>query len=653
MPTLAGAVQHGHSLLDEQDIYLFREGTHERLCDKLGAHPFRTPDGLEGTLFAVWAPNAESVCVMGDFNGWNSHSHSLAGRWDRSGIWEGFVPGVGPGDIYKYWIASDRFPGGGVAKGDPFAQSWECPPRTASVVADARRAWGDEDWMRRRGRRQSREAAISTYEVHLGSWKRPTEAALPSYRSLGRELADYALDMGFTHIELLPVAEHPFYGSWGYQCTGFFAPTRRYGTPEDFMALVDCLHQAGIGVILDWVPSHFPSDEHGLARFDGTCLYEHEDPRQGYHPDWNSYIFNYGRPEVRSFLISSAHFWLDRFHIDGLRVDAVASMLYLDYSRDEGEWIPNARGGNENDDAVHFLRQLNRSIHRADPSVLTIAEESTSWPGVSHSPESGGLGFDLKWKMGWMHDTLSYFAADPLERKHRHDRLTFSMWYAYSEDYLLPLSHDEVVHGKGSLASKMPGDRWRKLANLRSLLGYMFSHPGKKLLFMGGEFGQWSEWDHDSQLDWGLLSESDHSGVQAWVRDLNHLYRCRPALHRGDFDPQGFRWIDFSDREQSVISYLRRDPKTSDCLLAVCNFTPVPRPGYRLGVPRPGGWKELLNSDSGEYGGSGVRNGNLETSPVASHGFNQSIELTLPPLAVLYFEPSDGPADDGLCGPQD
>ncbi len=624
----------------DYDIHLLKQGTHTRLYDKFGAHLQRV-DGVAGATFAVWAPNAREVAVIGDFNGWDPARHRLYQGPADAGIWQGFVPGVRKGALYKFHIVS-RFDDFRIDKADPFAFHFEAPGRTASVVWPLDYEWGDAQWMRDRHARNRHEAPMSIYEVHLGSWRRvPEQGDRPlTYRELAEWLPDYVTGMGFTHVELLPVTEHPFYGSWGYQTTGYFAPTSRYGTPQDFMHLIDRLHQRGIGVILDWVPSHFPSDGHGLAYFDGTHLYEHADPRQGFHPEWHSYIFNYGRVEVRSFLLSSALFWLNVYHADGLRVDAVASMLYLDYARREGEWIPNRYGGKENLEAVAFLQDLNRAAYREQPDIQTIAEESTAWPMVSRPVHLGGLGFGMKWNMGWMHDTLDYFAKDPIHRKYQHNQLTFSIWYAFTENFVLPLSHDEVVHGKGSLYAKMPGDEWCKLANLRALLGYMYAHPGKKLLFMGGEFGQRREWNHDASLDWHLLDDPRHAGVQRLGRDLNRLYRREPALHRRDHDPGGFEWVDCCDWEQSVISFLRRDERGEE-VLVVCNFTPVPRFNYRLGVPRAGFWRELLNSDATVYGGVGYGNlGGVETAPIPMHGRHQSLSLTLPPLAILFLKPA-------------
>ncbi|ALC15342.1 alpha-1,4-glucan:alpha-1,4-glucan 6-glycosyltransferase [Desulfuromonas soudanensis] len=629
------------SLLTDHDIYLFKEGRHYRLYEKFGSHPGEVA-GEAGTHFAVWAPNAARVCVFGDFNHWNPEAHPLAERPDGSGVFEGFLTGVGAGTRYKYRIVPGD--GGAVSdRGDPFAFHWELSPRTASVVWDLSHDWQDGAWMEARGKSDSLAGAMSVYEMHLGSWRRPGDdpERLLSYRELAELLPPYLQQTGFTHVEFLPVMEHPFYGSWGYQCLGFFAPSSRYGTPQDFMALVETLHQAGIGVILDWVPSHFPSDAHGLAGFDGTHLYEHADPRQGFHPDWKSEIFNYGRNEVRAFLISSAFFWLDRFHGDGLRVDAVASMLYLDYSRKEGEWIPNRYGGRENIEAIEFLRSLNQAIYGEFPGAETIAEESTAWPMVSRPLYVGGLGFGMKWNMGWMHDTLDYFAQDPIHRKHHHGQFTFSLWYAFNENFVLPLSHDEVVHGKRSLLDRMPGEGGQKFANLRLLFGYMWGHPGKKLLFMGGEFAQGREWNHDQSLDWHLLEIAPHHGVQRWIEDLNAFYRRTPALYELDFSPQGFQWIDFRDEQNSVLSWLRRDREGRE-LLVVLNATPVPRSNYRIGVPRAGFWGEALNSDGTEYGGSGWGNlGGVESTPVPDHGFYDSLSLSLPPLSVLFLTAPD------------
>jgi 1,4-alpha-glucan branching enzyme len=625
--------------LTDYDIHLFNEGNHFHIFEKLGSHPM-TENGVHGTSFAVWAPNAAQVSLIGDFNEWDTGAHPLKSMPGGSGVWEGFIPGVGKGTLYKYHIVS-RQKNYTVDKGDPFAFYWEISPKTASVIWDLDYEWHDEAWMKERYNENSLDAPLSIYEVHLGSWRRVPEEdnRFLTYRELAPYLADYVKEMGFTHVELLPVMEHPFYGSWGYQVVGYFAPTSRYGTPQDFMYLIDYLHQHGIGVILDWVPAHFPSNENGLVYFDGTHLYEHADPRKGFHPDWKSYIFNYGRNEVRNFLISNALFWLKQYHVDGLRVDGVASMLYLDYSRKQGEWIPNQYGGRENLEAIEFLRHFNEVVYSDVPDVQTIAEESTAWPMVSRPLYVGGLGFGMKWNMGWMHDTLDYFSKDPVHRKHHHNQLTFSIMYAFSENFVLPLSHDEVVHGKGSLWGKMPGDHWQKHANLRLLLGYMYTHPGKKLLFMGGEFGETTEWNHDRSLDWHLLEHPLHQGIQRWVKDLNHCYRSEPTLHERDFDPEGFEWIDFSNWEQSVISFTRKGPTTDEIILAVCNFTPVPRHNYRVGVPRRGFWKEILNSDAKHYGGSGVGNfGGINTTPIPSHGRYSSLLLTLPPLGIVCFK---------------
>ncbi len=633
-------VIHGASLLTEHDVYLFKEGNHFGLYDNLGSH-LRTVDGRGGTHFAVWAPNAEKVFVMGDFNGWRNDSHPLACRRDGSGIWEGFVPLVRKGARYKYFIVS-QIGGYRADKGDPFAFYWELSPRTASRVWDLAYQWGDGDWMSARSRANSLGSPMSIYEVHLGSWQRVREEEnrFLTYREIAPQLADYVKEMGFTHVELLPVMEHPFYGSWGYQTAGFFAPTSRYGSPQDFMYLVDHLHQKGLGVILDWVPSHFPADEHGLAFFDGTHLYEHADPRKGFHPDWKSILFNFGRNEVRSFLISNARFWLDHYHVDGIRVDAVASMLYLDYSRKEGEWIPNIYGGRENLEAIDFLRRLNEVLYAEFPDIQTTAEESTAWPMVSRPVHLGGLGFGLKWNMGWMNDTLDYFKKDPLYRKYHQNQLTFSIWYAFCENFILPFSHDEVVYGKGSLLAKMPGDDWQKFANLRLLLGYMYAHPGKKLLFMGSEFGQEREWDHEKSLDWNILQTEPHRSVRKWVQDLNETYRTEAALYDQDFVQEGFQWIDFHDADKSVIGFLRWGKSDAAPVLVVANFTPVPRHEYRVGVPRGGTWREILNSDAGEYGGSGLGNlGRVVTEPVSFYErFDSSLVLTLPPLAILFLK---------------
>jgi 1,4-alpha-glucan branching enzyme len=622
------------TLLSDDDVHLFNEGTHARLYERLGAH-VATRENARGTYYSVWAPNAERVSVIGSFNGWNPDAHHLTPH-RQSGIWEGFLSGVETGAVYKFHVRS-RHRGYRADKADPFAYCSEEPPSTASVVCDLSYEWSDGYWMAERAKRQWLTSAISVYEVHLGSWRREGARWL-NYRDAGAQLAEYVSGMGFTHVELLPLMEHPFYGSWGYQTAGYFSPTRRYGTPQDLMWLIDHLHQRGIGVIMDWVPSHFPEDEHGLGYFDGTHLYEHEDPRQGFHPDWKSLIFNYGRNEVRSFLLSSAAFWLDKYHVDALRVDAVASMLYRDYSRKAGEWIPNRYGGRENIEAVDFLRQLNQYVFGTFPGAQTIAEESTAWPMVSKPAYIGGLGFGFKWDMGWMHDTLKYMSQDSYFRKFHHHELTFRMVYAFSENFMLPLSHDEVVHGKGSLIGKMPGDYWQKFANLRLLYAYMWAQPGKKLLFMGGEFGQWSEWNHDSQLDWPLLDFDSHARLRALVGTLNHLYRTEPALHAGDAQAETFEWIDCHDAEKSVLSFLRKGPSEEGTLLILCNFTPVPRENYRVGVPFAGHWKEILNTDAPDFGGSGMGNyGGADTVPIPLHGRLYSLTVTLPPLAVLFF----------------
>jgi 1,4-alpha-glucan branching enzyme len=626
------------TLLSDWDYHLFNEGSHHRLWDKLGAHLLEK-DGVSGTMFAVWAPNAAYVSVIGDFNGWNRDSHPLESR-GPSGIWEGFVPHVGKGTKYKYHIRSrhNRY---AVDKADPLGVHCETPPLTASIVWDLEYEWQDDTWMRTRAERNAFTAPIAVYEMHIGSWRRVGEDNNRplSYRELAEPLAEYLRNMNFTHVELMPVMEHPFYGSWGYQVTGFFAPTSRYGTPQDLMYMIDVLHQNGIGVILDWVPSHFPTDEHGLSYFDGTHLYEHADPRKGFHPDWGSLIFNYGRNEVRSFLLSSALYWLGVYHVDGLRVDAVASMLYLDYSRKQGEWIPNDFGGRENVEAITFLRRMNEDIYKVHPDVQVIAEESTAWPMVSRPTYIGGLGFGMKWDMGWMHDSLRYFSKDPIHRRFHHNDLTFRMMYAFTENFVLPLSHDEVVHGKGSLIGKMRGDEWQRFANLRLLFAHMYSQPGKKLIFMGGEIGQWQEWNHDASLDWHLLEFFPHATLQRWVEDLNKTYRQIPALHELDLSPEGFEWIDCCDSENSVLSILRRSRSNPDqMVVVVLNFTPVPRYNYMIGVPRRGRWREILNSDSPLYGGSGQGNmGGVDAAPIPLHGRRWSVNLTLPPLGAVFL----------------
>ncbi len=619
----------------ELDRYLFAQGTHRRLYEKLGAHPVRE-DGVDGVAFAVWAPNARSVAVIGDFNAWDGAADPL--RRGATGVWEGFVAGAALGMRYKYELHDAR----GVLlphKADPFAFACERPPATASVIAlPGKRAWSDAAWLARRGAANGRDAPIAIYEVHLGSWRRGPGNRYLTYAELADELIPYALSLGFTHLELMPVTEHPFDGSWGYQPTGMFAPTSRFGTPEDFAAFVERAHAANLGVLVDWVPGHFPNDPHGLARFDGTPLFEHPDPRRGFQPDWNTFVYDFGRPEVANVLLASALFWLNAYHVDGLRVDAVASMLYLDYSRRPGEWVPNVHGGRENLEAIALLRAINAAAYDEQPGIATIAEESTAWPMVSRPVESGGLGFGYKWNMGWMHDSLAYMREDPLYRKYHQDTLTFSFTYAFSENFVLPLSHDEVVYGKGSLLGKMPGDPWRKLANLRAFLAFMYAHPGKKLLFMGAELAQEREWNHDRALDWELLDDPRHRGVQALVRDLNALHREAAALHELDAEDAGLEWI-VTDREPCVVAFARRARAAGDLVVAVTNFTPVVREGYRLGVPRAGRYAELLNSDDASYGGSGVRNLALLAEPVAAHEKPHSLVLRLPPLATVLLAP--------------
>lgn len=627
-------IPESFSLLTDFDIYLFKSGKHFKLYEKLGAHWLEEKGG---TYFAVWAPNAQAVSVIGYFNHWQRGQHKLSARWDESGIWEGFFPDVKHGEAYKYAIHTNG--GEHLSKADPFGSFFETPPKTASIVWKPRYDWKDEAWREKRKSLAGKPKPYSVYEVHFGSWRRKEGNQSLTYPEMAHQLVEYVASMGFTHVEFLPLMEHPFYGSWGYQVTGYFAPTSRYGSPEDFMYLIDCFHRAGIGVILDWVPSHFPGDDHGIFRFDGTHLYEHADPRKGFHPDWKSYIFNYGRNEVRSFLISNALFWFDRFHIDGLRVDAVASMLYLDYSRKAGEWIPNQHGGNENIEAITFLKEMNEVVYANFPDSITIAEESTSWSGVSRPTYLGGLGFGQKWMMGWMHDTLHYFQTDPVHRKYNQNEITFSIMYAFTENFMLPLSHDEVVHGKGSLIGRMPGDEWKKFANLRLLFSYMFTHPGSKLLFMGGEFGQSAEWNHERSLDWNLLQYDVHKGVQKIIQDLNALYKQEPALYLHAFEPRGFQWIDYSDRDNSVIAYQRQGDRKEDLMIVICNFTPEVRYHYGVGVPYRGQWKEVFNSDDTRYTGSGMLNqGLLMTSPVKYHGRDYSISLTLPPLALTIFK---------------
>ncbi len=623
--------------LGELDTHLLAEGNHQRLYERLGSHSISL-QGVRGVVFAVWAPNARRVSVVGDFNAWDGRRHPMRRRVE-AGVWELFVPGIGDGALYKYEIIGplgDRLP----LKSDPFAFSQEAPPSTASRVAgEGRGDWLDADWMSRRRALQETSRPISIYEVHAGSWRRGEDNSFFSYDRLADELIPYVKDLGFTHIELLPISEHPFSGSWGYQPVGLFAPTARFGPPEAFGRFVERCHQAEIGVLIDWVPAHFPSDPHGLARFDGTALYEHEDPRLGFHRDWNTLIYNFGRREVANFLAANALFWLDRYHVDGLRVDAVASMLYLDYSRSAGEWVPNVHGGRENLEAVSFLKTLNTLAYGTHPGIVTVAEESTAWPQVSRPVDQGGLGFGYKWNMGWMHDTLAYMAREPVHRAHHHNELTFGLVYAFSENFILPLSHDEVVHGKGSLIGKMPGDRWQKFANLRAYFAFMWTHPGKKLLFMGGEFGQEREWNHDHALDWHLLADPHHRGMQNLVRDLNRLYRGTPALHSLDCEPAGFEWIEGGDAAQSVLAYLRRGDRGTRPVVVVCNFTPIVRQDYRIGVPEGGRWIERLNTDGDTYGGSNVGNaGGVNTLPRPHHGKPFSIEIKLPPLATLVLE---------------
>jgi 1,4-alpha-glucan branching enzyme len=626
-------------VLSDFDLHLLSEGTHFRAWEKLGPHTM-TVDGVAGAHFAVWAPNAQRVSVIGDFNRWDGRVHPMR-RLVPSGIWEIFIPDLSDGACYKFEVRTSA--GHLLHKVDPYARWFEVPPKSASVVwSDGRYEWRDHDWMRERASHRGwHDQPMSVYEVHLGSWRRVPEdgGRFQTYREMATTLVPYVREMGFTHIELLPVMEHPFSGSWGYQVIGFFAPTSRFGTPDDFRFFVDQCHRHGIGVILDWVPGHFPKDRHGLALFDGTSLYEHADPRKGEHQDWGTLVFNYGRNEVRTFLLSNALYWLEEFHVDGLRVDAVASMLYLDYSRKEGDWIPNQYGGRENLEAVDFLKQLNTETHGRVPGTVTIAEESTAWPAVSRPVYVGGLGFTYKWNMGWMHDMLKYIEKDPVYRRWAHGQITFSMLYAFTENFILPFSHDEVVHGKGSMLDKMPGDVWQKHANLRALYGYMYGHPGKKLLFMGGEFGQWREWNHESSLDWHLLQDRMHDGLRRWVQDLNRTYQRERSLHEVDFEGSGFSWIDCNDNENSVVSMIRRGRDPRDFTVMLANFTPVPRPAYRVGVPEAGWYRELLNSDSELYGGSNLGNGGgIETDPVPMHGYEHSLGVLVPPLAFVLLK---------------
>ena len=627
-----------YSRFSDFDIDLFKAGKHYKLYELLGSHTIEYK-GVTGTYFAVWAPNAQSVAVMGGFNGWNKHSHQLFVRWDGSGIWEGFIPNVGNGEAYKYAIRS--FYGEELEKGDPFALRWEEPPRTASIVTHTYFEWKDEGWMKKRIQHNALTSPYAVYEVHFGSWARSPESPdqFLGYRQMADVMVKYVKDMGFTHVEFMPLAEHPYYPSWGYQITGYFAASTRYGSPQDLMFLIDAFHAAGIGVILDWVPSHFPGDAHGLFRFDGTSLYEHEDARKGFHPDWKSYIFNYGRNEVKSFLISNALFWLDRYHIDGLRVDAVASMLYLDYSREAGEWEPNIYGGNENLEAIQFLKEFNEAVYSHHPDVQTIAEESTSFGGVSRPTFLGGLGFGMKWMMGWMHDTINYFKEDPINRKYHHKEITFSMLYAFTENFMLPLSHDEIVYGKNSMINKMPGDEWQRFANLRALYSYMFTHPGTKLLFMGDEFAQTEQWEFDRSLDWHLLEHRPHKGMQDLIKALNHLYKSEPALYEKAFSGEGFEWIDEGNAADSVLVYTRKGTHWEDDLVVVLNFTPVVRTGFRVGVPHTGTWKEIFNSDDLHFWGSGSINPKaLQTEDIFWNYRNQSVALTLPPLGVIVLK---------------
>ncbi len=637
-PEKRSGVSSSVTLLTDDDLRSFSNGAQYRLYKKLGAHPVSIAN-KDGTYFAVWAPNAKSVSVIGDFNGWNNSSHPLVQRAD-SGIWERFVEDVGNGSTYKYHIIS-KSGKYSVDKRDPYAFYCQQPPLTASIIWDLSYVWGDVDWMQRRALKNRLDAPISIYEVHIGSWKRMADDGNRSftYREVAPLLADHVKRLGFTHVEFLPVMEHPFYGSWGYQTTGYYAPTSRYGTPQDFMYLVDYLHQHGIGVILDWVPAHFPSDEHGLGFFDGTHLYEYSDSRKRIHPEWKSYIFDYSRNQVVNFLISSAIFWLDMYHADCLRVDGVASMLYLDYARKKGEWIPNELGGRENLDAVAFLHRLNEEVYLSYPDVHTIAEESTAWPMVSRPTNQGGLGFGMKWDMGWMHDTLEYMSKNPVHRKYHHNNLTFRMLYAYSENFVLPLSHDEVVYGKGSLIGKMPGDDWEKFANLRLLLGYMYTQPGKKLLFMGSELAQWKEWNHDDSLDWDLLEYERHMQIYDWLKDLNHLYQDEPALHEQDCEQAGFEWIDADNSMQSIIVFIRKAESNDDIVLVVCNFTPNHHINYPVGLPRGGYWQQILCSDSADYGGRGKENQPRKRAlKAAVQGQPYSMKINLPPLAMSIFK---------------
>lgn len=627
-----------HSLFNEGDIQSFREGTHYALHSKMGSTVLEV-NGEKGVYFAVWAPNAKEVSVIGDFNGWTYDQHPLFVRWDSSGIWEGFIPGVSEGAVYKYLIRTNQ--GEQIEKGDPYARYWEIPPKTASIVHTSSYKWNDQSWLKKRAKRDPLTTPMSVYEVHIGSWRRKEDGSFLTYLEMIDELVPYVKDLGYTHVEFMPIMEHPFFGSWGYQITGYFAPTARFGTPDDLRALIDAFHAEGIGVLLDWVPSHYPNDAHGIYRFDGTALYEHEDPRKGFHPDWNSYIFNYGRNEVRAFLISNARYWLEEFHADGLRVDAVASMLYLDYSRNEGEWIPNEFGGRENLEAIHFMKVLNESAYADFKGVEIIAEESTSFPGVSRPTFLGGLGFGKKWMMGWMNDTLEYFSKDPFYRQYHHNEISFSLTYAFTENFMLPLSHDEVVHGKGSLLSRMPGDEWQRFAHLRLLFGYMMAHPGSKLSFMGNEIAQPFEWKHDEQLRWDLLQYDGHKGQLAVIKALNEMYTSEPALYEKGYDVSSFEWIDYSDNQNGTLIFARYGEKAKDTLVVAANFTPIAREGFRIGLPSAGSWTEILNTDETKFHGSGFINPKpIKADKTAWQGQTHSAEINLPPLGVSFFKKS-------------
>jgi 1,4-alpha-glucan branching enzyme len=636
-PSVLKAVEV-YSRFTDFDIALFKSGKHYKLYEKFGSHVIEF-DGVVGTYFAVWAPNAQYVSLIANFNGWNRGSHPLYVRWDGSGIWEGFIPNVGVGETYKYYIKSST--GEDLEKSDPFALRWEVAPKTASIVADTFYEWKDNDWMATRAGHNALNRPYSVYEMHIGSWARNHESPdeFLTYDQLAHKLVPYITEMGFTHVEFMPIMEHPYYPSWGYQITGFFAASSRYGNPQQLMYLIEQLHKAGIGVILDWVPSHFPGDIHALYKFDGTHLYEHADVRKGFHPDWKSYIFNYGRNEVRAFLISNAIFWLERYHADGLRVDAVASMLYLDYSRNHGEWEANVFGGNENLEAISFLKEFNEAVYSMFPDTQTIAEESTSFTGVSRPVYAGGLGFGMKWMMGWMHDSIKYFSTDPLYRKYHHNQITFSLIYAFTENFMLPFSHDEVVYGKGSMLRKMPGDEWQQFANLRLLYSYMFTHPGTKLLFMGGEFGQGTEWNFQNSLDWYLLEYPNHQGIKATVKALNHLYRDEPALYEKGFEWSSFEWIDGGNSNDSILIYTRKGHDVVNDLVVVLNMTPITHHGFRVGMPSTGKWTEIFNSDAKAYWGSGVENsGPLVAEAVSWHGRDNSISIAVPPLGAVIFK---------------